>query len=146
MAGSSMIAFVVIGLLFVTIAVGVGYATSGWGDLCRRFPDRPSAPQRTFLFRTATVGDGWKPGFSFGGLTTFQVCRDGLRVGLTPPFSYLIDSFLVPWEEVVFEPVPLMFPRANIVFGKPMAGVATVSAALARRIAVSSQTLITPAP
>jgi len=141
-----LIAFFVIGGLLITLAVGIGTLSSGWTELKSRFPDRAAQPLRTFLFRSATIGDGWKLGRSFGGVIMFQVCQDGLRVGLIAPFSMFSEPFFVPWDEVVFEAFPLLVPRKNIVFGKPMAGVATVSAGLERQIVRARQDLITPAP
>jgi len=141
-----MIAFLVIGVVLITLAVGMGTLTSGWAELQTKFPDRAAQPLRTFLFRSATISDGWKLGFSLGGVVIFQVCRGGLRVGPIAPFSLFTDPFFVPWEEVAFEPTPLLFPRTNIIFGKPMVGVARVSAGLAQKIALSRQTLVTPAP
>ena len=141
-----MVEFLVIGLLLISAGFGVGYFRSGWTDLERNFPDQAAPTLRTFSFRSAIISDGWKFGFSFPGVVSFQVCQDGLRVGFIPPFSYLCGSFFVPWSDVVFAAVPPLVPQARIVFGKPMAGAAMISTRLAQKIALSRQTLITPAP
>ena len=134
-----MIAFALIALSAIGAATLLGYFTSGWTDLEARYPDRPEQPLRTFYFCGARIGDGWKIGFSFGPMLVFQPCAGGLRVAMMPPFSLVCSSFFVPWEEVVFEPPPPLFQQAGIVFGKPIVGVANVSARLARKIASARQ-------
>jgi len=130
-----VLGFALIALSLVGGATLLGYVTSGWTDLEARYPDRAERPLRTFGFRAARISDGWKYGFSFGPTLVFQPCAGGLRVAMMRPFSFVCGSFFVPWEDVIFEPFPLLFQPASIVFGKPMVGVATVSARLAQKIA-----------
>jgi hypothetical protein len=141
-----MVGFLVIGLFLIIAAFAVGYFASGWKNLEKEFPDQEAPALRTFSFRSAIVSDGWKFGFSFGGLVSFQVCEGGLRVGFIPPFSFVCGSFFVPWGDVVFAAVPPLLPQARIVFGKPMVGAAMVSTRLAQQIALSREKLLSPAP
>jgi hypothetical protein len=129
--------FVAFAVLWLAVTTGL-MSAAGWFALTRRYLDSDGEPLAVFKGKSGAMGAGGALGrVNMSGVLNFWLLPQGLRVGLNPLFGAFCRPFVVPWTEISVERWRFMglFPRARLVFGRPMAGAIDIDASLADRMA-----------
>jgi hypothetical protein len=82
-------------------------AATRWRELAQLYPaPAQSGPRRTFWPTTVILhAGGWLYSF-YPGVAIARICKDGVALSLTPPWSFAHPALFFPLEEISVAPHP----------------------------------------
>ena len=108
--------------LFPVIFIGgwLGITTllavlSGWFGLMKKYPNRQQA---VCIRKFSGVSAGMGIGVNNNRIMIIEICREGMRVGVSRIFAPFVRPFFVPWEKIEVQRRKLLgiLPSVEVIF------------------------------